>query len=173
MTDGSRRTPRDCVFALLISCSFTEQIRPMRHDQFAMATQIGRVWLLHLRSDAMPSSTCIYVQLRNRWLGKPARKPCASILPLRVTAASEVPPTGSIHRAPHASGPVPSRTCSRIAAPYRAARRPADSITVSVRTKSTRGQPGRRKIAPFEAQRPPQDPSPDRDLERPVDAPDP
>ena len=29
------------------------------------------------------------------------------------------------------------------------------------------------KIAPFEAQHPPQDPSPDRDLERPVDAPEP
>ena len=36
------------------------------------------------------------------------------------TTASEMPPTDQFIAAPHASGPVPSRTCSRIAAPYQA-----------------------------------------------------
>ena len=98
--------------------------------------------------------------------GKPVRNPAREQLPSehkRLGSASERINSG---RAEQASSPGPSRTCCRIAAPYRAARRPAYSITVSVRTKSTRGQPGCRKIAPFEAQHPPQDPSPDRDLER-------
>ena len=122
----------------------------------------------------MPSSTCIYGPRLYGELGK-TRSELASLRAYgrQSTTASGVLLTDQLIAAPHASSPVPSRTCCRIAAPYRAARRPAYSITVSVRTKSTRGQPGRRKIAPFEAQHPPQDPSPDRDLERPVDAPEP